>query len=182
MAVPALPRVPLPYRLTSAFVSTSEEKVWDLPTAIHIRDGLRKRSVDAHLLATDAQIGDDLDARWRTDIESCDSFLLLWSPQAMHRPHVVAEWNLAIEISKPRMAVLFPWDYQTAFGRSERFVDYPPGWNSNVKLEKLVGVDFPRMGAIFQHRRLSPRFVRPFGEVLDRLAAWVKSIPQCISG
>ena len=74
-----VPRTPaLGYRLTSTFISTSEESAWDLPTAIHIRDGLRRRAVDAHMLATDAQIGDDLDAVWRQEIEGCDSFLLLW--------------------------------------------------------------------------------------------------------
>jgi len=177
-AMAASPSAQLPYRLSSTFVSTSEERVWDLPTAVHIRDGLRRRAVDAHMLATDALIGDDLDARWRSDISGCDSFLLLWSPEAMHRPHVLAEWNLAIEIDKPRMVVLYPWNYETRFGRASRFVDYPPGWNANVKLEKLEGVDFQRMSALYHHRHLRPRFARPVSEVMDRLAAWVKGVPQ----
>lgn len=166
------------FRLTSTFLSTSEESTWDLPTATHVRDGLRRRSVDAHMLGTDAELGDDLDAKWREEIESCDSFILLWSPQAMHRPHVIAEWNFAIRVNRPRMVVLFPWDYQTRYGHVDRYVDYPPGWDSNVKLEKLSGVDFPRMGAIFQNRRLPPRFSRPISEVMDRLALWAKGVPQ----
>ena len=172
-------RTPAPaYRLTSTFISTSEESVWDLPTAIHIRDGLRRRAVDAHMLATDAQIGDDLDAVWRQEIEGCDSFLLLWAPEAMHRPHVIAEWNLAIAIDRPRMVVLFPWNYETQFGNAKRYVDYPPGWNSNVKLEKRAGVDFQRIDTIFQHRRIRPRFSRGVSEVMERLATWVKTVPQ----
>ena len=134
------------------------------------------------MLATDAQIGDDLDARWRKEIEDCDSFLLLWSSNAMHRPHVLAEWNLAIEIEKPRMVVLFPWDYQSPLGRPARFVDYPPGWNSNIKLEKLIGVDFPRMSAIYRRRHQRPRFSQPVSGVMDRLADWVKSIPLRFPG
>jgi hypothetical protein len=166
------------FRLTSVFISTCEERIWDLPAALHIRDGLRRRAVDAHMLATDAQIGDDLDATWRAEINGCDTFLLLWSPEAMHRPHVIAEWNMAIEIAKPRMVVLYPWGYQTRFGHATRFVDYPPGWNSNVKLEKLDGVDFQRVDTIFQHRRVRPRFSRGISDVMDRLATWVKSVPQ----
>ena len=104
-------------------------------------------------------------------------------PEAMHRPHVIAEWNLAIAIDKPRMVVLFPWNYETQFGNAKRYVDYPPGWNSNVKLSKVSGGRLSEDRHDFSTPANSVRdFLGASREVMERLVTWRKPPPKCRFG
>lgn len=164
-------------RLPTTFISTSEEAGWDFPVAVSVLRGLRSRSVDAYLLSVGSRIGDNLEEEWRREISSRDSFVLLWSPGALHRPRVLAEWKLAVDLGKPRIPILFPFEYRnrpTGSSAQMRYVDPPPGWDGNVKFERLEGVTFV-WSPWFGGRRKPPLLWPPFQAMLDRLSSWIKS-------
>lgn len=129
------------------------------------------------MLHDDSSLGTNLESLWQTEIAQRDSFLLLWSPDALDRPRVIAEFRHAKQIQKPRMAVLFPFKYETDIGgNAHRYVDPPPGWDPNEKWERLVGLQFTKQAQIFAPpTRGSVQLRRGGEEMVDRLAAWIKA-------
>ena len=75
------------------------------------------------------------------------------------------------------MFVLFPFACESqAFGPpARRYTNLPPGWDANVKFEKLDGVGFARSAPLFGARATRPVLYSPGGGVMDRLAAWFES-------